>query len=775
MVMRFKIRQQSLKFKIIIGYIFIFSLIGCILYTWHNEKQELISFEMVNKEIDDARKQVYDIYEQITELSLLGENILEWDNMDAELYSSCRMVIDSMLCCFKKVYPTGRIDSVRHLLEAKEKHMLTIMQVLDKQDSLNEKIARQMPTIIKKSTQEEQGKTKRKFLGRFFGKKEKANQTTTMMLYTLNRDVISQQQIQGRKLSEFADSLAARNSELNYQLRMLIRQMNEKVRNELQRRETEITTMREKSFLQISTLTGFLFVLLVVSFIVIIRNIKRIKCYKLKTIGLIKKLHESDLQNKELFASRKRTLQTITHELRTPLTTIYGYAELIPNEKCTSKIEHYSDNIRIASQRMITMLNSLLSFFRLDSGKEQLNMIPFRLQDVATSLKAEFMPQADAKDLQLIVVCDTDVILKGDRECIMQVCDNLLTNAIKFTQAGHVSLHMVYSSGMLNIIVEDTGSGMGKDEQRRIFNAFERLSNSVTQDGFGLGLSIVRRIVDMLGGIIHLESEKGKGSRFCVEIPMQTADILLEEKVENHNVSFRKSYSVIVLDDNEIILSMMKDMYASVGVHCDMFSNVGDMVEALRIHSYDFLITDLKMPEINGFEVLELLRSSHIGNSQKIPVVVATASGSSTEEELETQGFTACLFKPFSISELLAVSEKCLPTGTEKEERPDLTALLAYGDKAIMLDRLITETEKDMQTICNARERCDRKILDEWVHHLRSSWAVIRADKPLWVLHGLLHREMECSNTELENAINAVLRMGAIIIELAKEKRRQIE
>ena len=655
--------------------------------------------------------------------------------------------------------------------------MFAIRQTLNEQETINDKIAQQVPIIIQKSTQEESKKQKRKgFLG-LFGKKEKAKPTaTTTMLHTLNRDVINRQQMQNRRLSEYADSLSVRNVELNRQLQSFIHWMDDKIQSDLQKREKEIAAMREKSFIHIGSLTGFVLLLLIISYIIIHRDAKRIQCYKRRTTNLIRQLHESDLRNKGLIISRKKAMHTITHELRTPLTAIHGYAELLYGNK-DENTNRYVRNILQASGRMIAMLNALLSFFRLDSGKEQPNTAPFRLKDVTDSLQAEFAPLAEAKDLKLTVECVTDVILTGDRERIMQIGDNLLNNAVKFTQAGSVSLTMSHEDDMLSIIVEDTGSGMTEEEQQRVFGAFERLSNAATQDGFGLGLSIVKRIADMLGGTIRLESEKGKGSRFCVEIPMRVADDAISgETAEGHTARLEKPYSVIALDDNEIVLSMMKDMYAGAGVPCDTFSNVGDMMEALRTGHYDLLVTDLKMPEINGFEVLELLRSSHIGNSQGIPVVVATASGSCDEEELLAKGFAACLFKPFSLSELLAVSENCLsPLLPDKEEEPDLTSLLAYGDRVAMLDRLIAETEKDMQAVGDAGERCDRKRLDEWVHRLRSSWAVIRADKPLWALHGLLHRETECSDAELGNAVNAVLRMGTAIIGLAKEERRLAE
>ncbi len=154
---------------------------------------------------------------------------------------------------------------------------------------------------------------------------------------------------------------------------------------------------------------------------------------------------------------------------------------------------------------------------------------------MADALSAEFAPLAETKDLCLTVECNTDVILMGDKERIMQVSANLLSNAIKFTQAGSVSLRMDYNGNNLSIVVEDTGSGMSEEEQQRVFGAFERLSNAATQDGFGLGLSIVKRIVDMLGGTVRLESKKGRGSRFTIEIPMQTADIAVIERKKCKN------------------------------------------------------------------------------------------------------------------------------------------------------------------------------------------------------------------------------------------------
>lgn len=777
--MRSTIGTKFLRTLIAAGYLLMCLLAGGIMYLWFYEWKEIEALETENRRINGFRQEVHHVYEEMTGLSLLGESVLEWENKDLEHYHTRRMAVDNLLCRFKTVYPAERIDRVRHLLESKETLLRGIVEVLDEQERLNQRIAERVPVIAARSAQEQPKKPKRKgFLG-LFGKQEKPKPTaTTTMLHTLSRKEIAQQQAQSRRLSAHADSLAIRNSELNRQLQSLIGQMDRKVEHDLQQREAEITAMRERSFLQIGGLTGFLFLLLVVSYIIIHRNIQRIKRYKSKTVTLIRQLHESDMQNRELISSRKKAMHTITHELRTPLTAIHGYAELIANGENATQTERYSGNIRQASQRMIAMLNTLLDFFRLDSGKESANTSPFRLQGMADALSAEFAPLAETKDLCLTVECNTDVILMGDKERIMQVSANLLSNAIKFTQAGSVSLRMDYNGNNLSIVVEDTGSGMSEEEQQRVFGAFERLSNAATQDGFGLGLSIVKRIVDMLGGTVRLESKKGRGSRFTIEIPMQTADIAVIEKKEvqeqYQDPYSERAYSVIMLDDNDILLSMARDMYAHYGIRCDVCTNTSDLMEAMRTKDYDLLITDLKMPEINGFEVLELLRSSHVGNSKTIPVIVATASGSCTEEELLAHGFSACLFKPFGLSELLAVSGKCLSVSSvknNKKKQPDLSSLLTYGDKVTMLDKLKTETEKDMQAISDAGERCDRKELDMQVHRLRSSWAVIRADKPLWELHRLLHSDTECSDNEIQHTVNAVLAMGDKIVEQAKKRK----
>lgn len=755
------------------SHILILVLIGGIAYTWYNEWQDIDALETHNLNIDRLRTEIDDVQVGLIEFSLLGETILDWTDEDLEHYRSQRLAMDSMLCRLKDKYPAERIDNVRQILQDKERQMGLIAQILDEQQTINSKIASQVPAIVQSNSQEQAKRPRRKgFLG-LFGKKEKQG-ITTSMLRSLDRDVIGEQKTQTRRLSEQADSLAARNAELNRQLQGLIGLIDGKVQEDLQNRRTEIASMRRQSFMQVGGLMGFVLVLLVISYVIIYFDAMRVIRYKRKTLSLIRLQEQTVRANEALIASRKKAMHTITHELRTPLTAITGYTELLQKECGENRSRHFIQSIRQSSDRMRDMLNTLLDFFRLDNGKEHPRLSPCRISSITHALETEFMPIAMNKGLSLTVKNSSDAVVLTDKERIMQIGNNLLSNAVKFTEEGGVSLATCYSNGVLAITVEDTGTGMTQEEQRQVFGAFERLSNAAAKDGFGLGLAIVHNIVTMLHGTIRLESEKGKGSRFTVEIPVQTAEEVPEKTIQTYIHRNDRNLNVVAIDNDAVLLQMTKEMYAQEGIHCDICTDVAELMEMIRRKAYNMLLTDLNMPDINGFELLELLRSSNVGNAKTIPVVVATASGSCEAEELLEKGFAGCLFKPFSISELMEVSDKCA-VKTTSNGKPDFSDLLSYGNETVMLEKLIAETGKEMQAVREAATRKDLQGLDALTHHLRSSWEILRADQPLRELYRSLHGEATPDDNVQGHAVAAVLDMGAEIIRMAKEEKRKYE
>ena len=331
-----------------------------------------------------------------------------------------------------------------------------------------------------------------------------------------------------------------------------------------------------------------------------------------------------------------------------------------------------------------------------------------------------------------------------------------------------------YKNGIYNLIVTDSGTGMPKGELRRVFKSFERLSNAATQDGFGLGLSIVDNLVRLLGGKIWINSDVGIGTDVSVDIPVTRTDERLLNKNQNETIYPKRNYSVVAIDNNVITLNMIKAMFAKCDVTCDTCVNAGELIELIRNKRYDLLITDLRMPGHNGYDILELLRTSNVNNSKTIPVIVATASDSCTKEELLEKGFSDCIFKPFSKQDLLDIADRNIADKEENDDEPDFTAILAYGDEEEMLDKVISVTEQDMQNFKNAAELKDLKELDELIHHLRSSWVILDMDKPLWELHELLKDTTSYGEEELQDSMNAVLEAGETIIRCANEKKKEV-
>ena len=726
-----------------LGYILISILIGCMAYNSLYEWQEIEALELDNKKIDEFRKEINNINIQMIKFSLFGETILEWNDKDIEHYHAQRMAMDSMLCRFKATYPAERIDSVRHLLEDKERQMCQIVQILEQQQAINDKIPRQVPVIAQKSVQEQPKKPKRKgFLG-IFGKKEEAKPTvTTTMHRSFNRNMRTEQQAQSRRLSVHADSLAARNAELNRQLQGLVVQIDGKVQTDLQKREAEITAMRERSFIQIGGLTGFVILLLVISYIIIHRNANRIKRYKQETADLIERLQQMAKRNEAMIASRKKAVHTITHELRTPLTAITGYAGLMRKDCNTDKTGTYIRNIQESSDRMREMLNTLLNFFRLDNGKEQPNFSACRISAITHTLETEFMPIAINKGLTLTIHCHKDAFVCTDKERILQIGNNLLSNAIKFTENGSVSLRADYDNGLLKLIVEDTGTGMTEEEQQRVFGAFERLSNAAAKDGVGLGLSITRELVGLLKGTVVIHSTKGKGSTFEVAIPVELCTdasalttspaetvTAVETTEEATRERFRTELSVAIIDDDPLQLQLLAELLrrsAQPLFHVTTCQHVSQLQHFLHNTTPDYLIMDIEMPETNGIDLLHAI--PHNG----IHTIAMTAHDRSIEPDLLKAGFEAVLYKPFSkesLYKLFTVNGGllCPPQSSHDEpscQHTQFASLLAFaeGDKEAERE-ILNNIRTELTThLAHLRRACtttpDRTLIAHIAHKL---------------------------------------------------------
>lgn len=762
---------MSLQHKILFGYVVLVAVIGSMAATLLHERKRLREIEAETVKIRSVRLDINKAHSRITGLAIRGESVVAWEEADYRDYRRHRLLTDSLLQtlkphCREYVHP-GQIDTLRHLLAEKETHLLRIMQNLDHRDERDSLLATQLPEVAKRATRVRTIRQKKKGIAGLFGKKEEIRvMPSAGELHALSDSLTAMQRKQEKEMDAYADSLRIRNRELNRTLNSLVSDLDRQAYLSFSKREQKTEDTRNESFSLLAVTLSVAAVLLFLSYLTIHREIKRNADEKRKREKLIEKLQETIRQNEELTREKQSIMQTITHELRSPLSAIRGYADMIASDEESSIRVRHAKTIGDASGRMAGMIDTLLNYFRLDSGKETVCSLPFRVKSIAEILETEFMPQMEKKRLAFETVNEADEVVMGDRNLILRIGSNLLSNALKFTQKGSVRLITGYSDGNFMLAVDDTGTGIDKGKQNRIFKPFERLGNAATQDGFGLGLAIVRSLAELMDGSITVESVPGKGSRFTVTLPLEKATET-ERQPSSYTVTHHLSgCSVLSMDNDQMVLGMLHDMFEQSGVHNETCMDMGGLTEKLRGSRYDLLTTDLKMPDISGYEVLELLRSSDIGNSRTIPVLAITGSGSVTEEELKQAGFSAVLFKPFSIDELLAVAEQCI--GENRTRYIDLTPLFAYGNKRHRLECLISETEKEMAGIRKAIDNADKDKIDGWIHHIRSSWMLIRAEQPLQELYEAIHenRTME----EIQARVGNVLLQGEKIIRLAKKE-----
>lgn len=319
--------------------------------------------------------------------------------------------------------------------------------------------------------------------------------------------------------------------------------------------------------------------------------------------------------------------------------------------------------------------------------------------------------------------------------------------------------------------VSDTGVGISEDMMKRIYVPFERATNENNADGYGLGLPITKGLVTLLGGTIEVESKQGAGTIFIVKLPLPVTDESVEEETVMNDISHHLPGSVITIDDDTLQLEVIKEMLERNGVSCKTCINAKELFEEIRNKDYDLVLTDIQMPDTNGYRVLELLRKSRIGNSRTVPVVAMTAREDGDRQALLDAGFDGCIFKPFSMVDLLqhlasVVKER------EQNESADFSGLLAeVTDKRKVLRLLLESCEKDMTDLKIAMTTEKVESMRNVVHRMMPMWEMLSMENTLLAYRKALK--------EQDNDIQALLvHTGQIITHierLMEDARKEIE
>lgn len=395
-------------------------------------------------------------------------------------------------------------------------------------------------------------------------------------------------------------------------------------------------------------------VLLSAFFLVIIgRDITRSNRYR-------RELEEARRRAEDLLATREKMMLAITHDFKAPLGSIMGYADLLSRLTVDERQRFYLDNMKTSSEHLLKLVVDLLDFHRLDLHKAEINRVTFHPTRLLEEIRVSFEPLTSAKGLYLHcdIAPELDSTYISDPLRLRQIINNLLSNAVKFTDEGGITMTARYEDRRLAVAIADTGKGMEPADRERIFQEFTRLPGAQGKEGFGLGLSIVRMLVQLLEGTIDVDSVPGKGSTFTLRVPLfpVRASENIGEKMQEAEgeppVAPEPSLRVLLIDDDRIQLTLTAAMLQHSGIASVSCMQPDELLDALRSDTFDVLLTDVQMPAINGFDLLRLLRASNLPQARTIPVIAVTARSDMKPEEFTAHGFAGCLHKPFTVAEL---------------------------------------------------------------------------------------------------------------------------
>lgn len=759
--MKPEMTNKALHRKIAFSFAFFVLVIVCMAGIVFIERKRLMEIE---ENTSAARKTHWDIYyahQYITRLAMLGETVAGWNCSDYDDYHKTTLLVDSILHEISKgnpsCVPSEQIDSLRTLLHTKELHMYLLMRAfhrLSKSDSL---LITGLQTINSHAID---GLVQN-------GKSGLFPMPQIMELKFLNEDLIRTQE---KRMFDFEDGsrrISQDNANINARLLNLIATLDSQVRKEFRNKERNLDEMRQTSMNLISIIIVTTCLLLVLAYVLIQRDVRQ-------RIEIQKRLEESLKQNRMLLSMREKVLLTVSHDIRGPLNTITGSAELAQNTRDRKKRNCYITNILDTSRHILKLVNNLLDLSRLNQSKETPNLVSFHLEELLQRIVSLYSQETNKKGLLFRYSFDNlPTAVLNDPDRIEQILDNLISNAIKFTPDGTVCLQASYHQGILSLRVQDTGIGMNQLTIRRVFNPFEKAAPHISAEGFGLGLSIVKGIVNLLGGKISVSSTEGIGSCFEVSIPMSETNLNKEIPSPVRTFSGILPKRVIAIDDDPLQLAVMKEMLERNGVDCITCSTAKDVVKAMREKDYDLLLSDIQMIGTSGFELLDLLRNSTVGNSRTIPVVAMTARGDRGNEVFLKAGFAACIYKPFSSSELISLLSTITTSLPVERKRIDFSAMLSeVSDKKRLLDSFISQSEKDKRELDMALKLKDRKKLREITHRMQPMWELLRM-KELLSAYRVLLRDSTTNDDAIQKYTQQIIECtGVLIIEAENEIKR---
>lgn len=519
---------------------------------------------------------------------------------------------------------------------------------------------------------------KKSFFKRLFGKKDTTTRKPVIIDKTEEKEIIKKEiagieeqistqskQLQSRETALFKQNIKL-TGELNRHISIL--EANEQQRIVMQTREAD--AMAEKTYKGMSIFTIAAVVLLLFIIVLIFRNLQKNRVYQ-QALNQAKAEAESLAKAKEMFVA------TVSHEMRTPINAIYGLTGQMLQKTTQPEIINDLKVVNSSAEHLIALVNDTLDFSKIESQKLKIEQVDFLPAEILNEIYILHKDSAQKKGIDLLINSRFDkyLVLCGDPIRLKQVLINLITNAIKFTKYGNVTVTVTGQdvsprTYKLYMEVSDTGVGISDEDQKLIFEEFVQLGTDLTQKqrGAGLGLSIVKKLVQLQDGEIDVESTPGKGTCFKLMIPYRPGNPqnIVHLPTEEIQVPgwFRK-LNFLIVDDEEYNIYLIKNILNKWKVQFTETHNGQEAVDQARNKQFDLILMDIRMPVMDGYEAAE-----NILHSNPTATIVALTATTKPEDiqKIELAGMKAYLPKPFAEAELIDLIKKMVPENTIKYE-----------------------------------------------------------------------------------------------------------
>ncbi len=606
--------------------------------------------------------------------------------------------------------------------------------------------------------------------------------TIVTVLKNLQDSVADQRKQLVDQLLERAANLRYNNSIITSRINQMLRDIEEEEMNaSMERVMKKQEVLRETSYL-IGGIAVLSLIIVIVFIILITRDISRSQYYR-------QQLEKAKQYAEDLLHSREKLMLTISHDIRAPLSSIIGYIELLMRRHPDERQRYYLENMTGSADHILSLVNGLLDFHRLESGQMEIQNVPFSVRTLFNEIYGSFRPIAEAKGLAFILNMKEegmDRIYSGDPIRLRQVVGNLLSNAVKFTHEGRIVLIVKLSiaNSHLSITVSDSGVGIPEEEQEKIFGEFARLSGTEKEEGFGLGLSITRKLIELMGGRLSLKSVPGKGSDFTIILPLQESEVqtlpavpvIGEDETETGSFEGREIFCLLV-DDDPLQLALTEEFLKRNHVEVASCSNPFAVVDILRNSSFDAIITDIQMPGMDGYGLLNVIRSSGVPGTDTVPVIALSASVENEHTHYLEVGFTGFLNKPFTAKQLIALLNNLLQADIQAEVSLELNfdSLTAFAgeDKeasASIIRTFAEETNKSISLLKQALEKTERGPAAKISHKLIPLFTMLGASDLVAQLRILEKNDEALTDDGWKRLLSEVIRQASIVVSQAVER-----